>query len=289
MKTVDIIESKIYSLIEYLNSKENAFKQVEISWLGQAGFAIKFKDKLLLIDPYLSDYLAKKYKGKIFPHIRLMKIPINPEKIDKVDYVLSSHAHSDHMDPETLAIISQKNSKCKFIVPASEFSEAINRGPNLTQIIAANDSHTIELEDDIKITGIAASHENLKINIKGEHHFLGYIIDFDGIKIYHSGDCIPYEGLSKKLKDFNINIALLPINGRDEYRLKNGITGNFTIPEVIELCLEAGIKKLIVHHYGMFAYNTVSAEELEDLEQKRLDDLQIIIPKINNIYRIKKK
>jgi L-ascorbate metabolism protein UlaG (beta-lactamase superfamily) len=283
------MESNINSLKGYINSKQQSSNIIEISWLGQAGFALKFNNKLILLDPYLSDYLSKKYEATIFSHTRLMNIPITPEEIDKVDYVLCSHAHSDHMDPETLQIISQKNSKCKFVVPAAEFDEAISKGVNSTQIITSNDNNTIKLDKGIKITGIAASHEELKLNSKGEHHFLGYIIDFDGVKIYHSGDCIPYEGLSNKLKDFDIDIALLPINGRDDYRLKNEILGNFTISEVIDLCLKAEIKKLIVHHFGMFAFNTVAAKELEDLEKIRLENLQIIIPKINKSYKIEKK
>ena len=145
------------------------------------------------------------------------------------------------------------------------------------------------MQSNIKITGIGASHEELKINEKGDHHFLGYVFNLGGLKIYHSGDCIPYEGLIEKLRDLQIDMALLPINGRDEYRLSNNITGNFKIAEVLELCEKTEITKLIVHHFGMFAYNTVSDSELDELREKSSSKLQIIIPEINQIYKIKKK
>ena len=35
---------------------------VEFIWLGQAGFAFRYNNTTLIIDPYLSDYLSKKYK-----------------------------------------------------------------------------------------------------------------------------------------------------------------------------------------------------------------------------------
>ena len=42
--------------------------QPGISWLGQAGFLIRWREFRLVIDPYLSDSLATKYRGTRFPH-----------------------------------------------------------------------------------------------------------------------------------------------------------------------------------------------------------------------------
>ncbi|MCP4287321.1 MAG: MBL fold metallo-hydrolase, partial [Gammaproteobacteria bacterium] len=55
--------------------------EVHLWWLGQAGFALKYTDIVLLIDPYLSNFLAKKYKGKEFPHVRMMDPPLAPEEV----------------------------------------------------------------------------------------------------------------------------------------------------------------------------------------------------------------
>jgi len=285
---IEISQEKIDSLENFVKAKENPHNEIHLVWLGQAGFAFKYKNKLFIIDPYLSDYLAKKYKGKIFPHVRLMNIPLLPEKIKKLNYLISTHAHSDHMDPETVRVLSDNNPDCKIIVPAAEIEEAINRGAKHHQIIPANDNVTIKLDDDVMIIGVGASHETLKINERGEYHFLGYVFDLGGFRIYHSGDCIPYKGLHEKIKKLKIDLALLPINGRDEYRLSNRIAGNFNIAEALNLSKEAEIKILIVHHFGMFAYNTVKEKELEELQNKNSKRLQIIIPKINTLYKFMK-
>ncbi|MHA1689455.1 MAG: hypothetical protein ACTSYC_10850 [Promethearchaeota archaeon] len=52
----------------------------------------------------------------------------------------------------------------------------------------------------------------------------------------------------------------------------------------MEICKVAGIKHVIVHHFGMFAYNTGSEKELKELERKNSDQLKIIIPKMNVLY-----
>ena len=285
---ITISQEKVSSLEEFIEIEKVLENEVYLAWLGQAGFIIKFKNKLLLIDPYLSDFLSKKYKGTIFPHTRLMKIPLKPEKILNLNYCFSTHAHSDHMDPETLSVLADQNPNIRIIVPAAEIKEAILRGVKPSQIIPLNDGERIKLDPDLSVIAIAASHESVKINEKGEYHFLGYILDIGGIIIYHSGDCIPYEGLYKKLSNYKIDLALLPINGRDTFRLSHGIAGNFTISEVLSLCQELQIKNLIVHHFGMFAYNTVSNDELEQLKDKNSESLQIFIPEVNIKYKISK-
>jgi L-ascorbate metabolism protein UlaG (beta-lactamase superfamily) len=283
-----IEKEEVASIVDFMNnSNDLSEKKIQLVWLGQAGFAMRYGNSLILIDPYLSDYLSKKYKGKIFPHIRLMEPPIKSEELKYVDYVCCSHPHSDHMDPETVTPISHNNPHCRFIVPGPEIEEAAKRGINTDQIIPAYVQQTINLNEHIKITPIPAKHEEFKTNQANEHSYLGYIFHINDKILYHSGDSIPYDELSQLLDDYNVTIALMPINGRDEYRLDNGISGNFKIPEVLDLCRKTKIKTLIVHHFGMFAYNTATKEELEYLENFHDLNLEIIIPKINYIYTIK--
>ena len=49
---------------------------VSLYWLGQAGFLIDTGSKRLLIDPYLSDSLAEKYRDRGFSHERMIAPPI---------------------------------------------------------------------------------------------------------------------------------------------------------------------------------------------------------------------
>ncbi|MFX0076165.1 MAG: MBL fold metallo-hydrolase [Candidatus Hermodarchaeota archaeon] len=289
MSKIKVSTEYLKNVLKFFEHKSIYNDEIQITWIGQAGFILKFRDKILIIDPYLSDYLSKKYKGKLFPHIRLMKIPIDPKLITNIDYLLCSHAHSDHMDPETVSILSEMNPEVKIIIPAAEIEEAIDRGAKIHQIVKINDGELLSLESEIRIIGVAAAHETFRLDEEGQHLFLGYVFDFEDVRIYHSGDCVPYYGLTQKLKELEIDLALLPINGRDEYRLKNNIAGNFFISEVVNICKTAKIEAVIVHHFGMFAYNTVSEGELEYLRRASSTYLQIFVPEINTIYKVKKK
>jgi len=264
--------------VKALFSEHVADNTVGLAWLGQAGFAVRCGTRRLMIDPYLSDSLAEKYRGKEFPHVRMMPPPVEPDEVRDLDLVLCTHRHSDHMDPGTLPVIAKNNPKCRFVVPAAERESAIGVGLPAERIIAVNAGEVISPIDEIEITAVPAAHEELKTNDKGEHHFLGYILRLAGVCIYHSGDCVPYDGLAGQLRSAQIDLALLPVNGRDEYRTSRGIIGNMTFDEAAMLCHDAGIPRMIPHHFGMFDFNTVDPEELRKNIGQAGGGLQCVLP-----------
>src|SRR5262245_6284238 len=86
-------------------------------WLGQSGFLVQWQEKHLLIDPYLSDSLTKKYAATDKPHVRMTAIPIAPERLNFIDVVTSSHNHTDHLDHETLWPLLRVNPELQMIIP----------------------------------------------------------------------------------------------------------------------------------------------------------------------------
>src|SRR5882757_5995388 len=71
-------------------------------WLGQSGFLVQWQNHHLLLDPYLSDSLTKKYASTDKPHVRMTELVVAPERLNFIDVVTSSHNHTDHLDRETL-------------------------------------------------------------------------------------------------------------------------------------------------------------------------------------------
>jgi L-ascorbate metabolism protein UlaG (beta-lactamase superfamily) len=225
-------------------------------WLGQAGFALRAGRCRLLIDPYLSDSLAGKYAGTEFPHQRMMPPPILADQLPPLDAVLCSHAHSDHMDPGTLPVVAARHPACRFIVPAAEAAVALQRSVPADRMTPVNAGDTVEVVG-VEVQVVPAAHEHIKVNAKGEHHHLGFILRYAGVVVYHSGDTLPFDGLADLLRSRGVDVALLPVNGRDEHRTSRGVVGNMTLEEAIELCLNAGIGAMIPHHFGMFEFNTI--------------------------------
>lgn len=231
-------------------------------WLGQAGFWIDLGGTRILIDPYLSDSLAEKYVGTRFPHTRMMDIPIRPKDLPRPDIVLITHAHTDHMDPVTLAELSARHPNLTYVVPAAETPLARERLGDTAQLRSVVSGDSVNI-GGVSITVFPSAHEDRKRDVLGRDHYLGYGITAGDTRLYHSGDTVPFAALTHLLKDFAPDIAFLPINGRDEQRARHGVPGNMTIQEAIALCVDCKIPRLIPHHFGLFDFNTASAAELE--------------------------
>jgi L-ascorbate metabolism protein UlaG (beta-lactamase superfamily) len=240
-----------------------------------------------LIDPYLSDFLAKKYKGSEFPHKRMMAPPVYPEQLEDISYVFCTHAHSDHMDPEALQVIAERNPFCRFIVPSAETETAFKRGIPGERHIGVNAGERLILNKSLSVNVIPSAHETISVNEKGQHLFLGFIFEIGSFRIYHSGDCVVYDGLAENLRHFRIDIAFLPVNGRNDYLGSRGIKGNFSAEEAAELCRQADIRNLVAHHFGMFDFNTVEPGLLRSKAQRYSDNmLNIFIPEAGRDYMI---
>ena len=234
-----------------------------IVWLGQAGFWIDTGAHRILIDPYLSDSLARKYAGKINDHRRMMPPPATVEDLPRPDIVLITHAHTDHMDPDTLGPLSGRFPDLPFVVPAARLETARERIGAGARLVPVDAGERLEPLPGLWLEVTPAAHETLETDAAGRHVFLGFSISSGGVRLWHSGDCVPFAGLGGLLRRLRPDVALLPVNGRDPARLAAGIPGNFTLDEAIALAREAEVRLLLPHHFGMFAFNTCDVADID--------------------------
>lgn len=260
-------------------------QEIRCWWLGQAGFALKFKAALLLIDPYLSDSLADKYRDKELKHQRMMPVPVAPEAITGCDWYLCTHSHTDHMDAPTIRGVLHHNDPA-FVVPRAEIERTRERGIPAGRMHPINPGESLQLTEDITLEAVASAHEQLEKDERGNYRFLGYILTLGRLRLYHSGDTVPYPALEKRIAERKIDIALLPINGRDEFRRSRGIPGNFTLQEAIDFCHAANIPHLIGHHFEMFDFNTINRGDAEKILQQQAGSLKWLLPEIGVTYTI---
>lgn len=252
---------------------------VAVAWLGQAGFLLRTADCTFLIDPYLSDFLARKYRGREYAHERLVAAPLDVRDLDRLDVVLCTHRHSDHMDPETLSAAAAAHPECRFVLPAADVDHARSLGLPADRLLPIDAGETLDEVGGLGITAVAAAHESLEHDAAGRCRFLGYVVRTAGLAVYHSGDTVAYPGLADSIARLDIDCGLLPVNGRDEYRTSRGVPGNMNAAEAVALCQAAGIPLLVPHHFGMFAFNTAAEADLAML--RRCSRPRTVIPALD--------
>ena len=67
IKAIKTNEALVAEMDSFLADESHFY----IWWLGQSGFLLQWKGKRILIDPYLSDSLTKKYLLTDKPHTRM--------------------------------------------------------------------------------------------------------------------------------------------------------------------------------------------------------------------------
>ncbi len=249
-KDQDLIEE----MDRFISEKEG----FRLWWLGQSGYLLQWKGKRILIDPYLSDSLTKKYAATEKPHIRMSELVVDPELLRNISVVTSSHNHTDHLDAETLIPILDNNPNIKFIIPEANREFVSNRVQYDSNFpIGMNDGSRVSV-DDFTFIGIPAKHNDLARDKNGNCKFMGYVIQFGSYSIYHSGDTLWFDGMEVLLKPFHVDIALLPINGNDPSR---NVAGNLDCKESANLAKAIDARYVIPCHYDMFTFNTANVQD----------------------------
>ena len=241
--------------------------RVHLWWLGQSGFLVQWQGKHLLLDPYLSDSLTKKYAATDKPHTRMTELVIEPSRLDFLEVVTSSHNHTDHLDPETLQPLVRVNPQIQMICPeANRVTVRERSGLPDTHIKGLDAGQSVKVAD-FELNAVPAAHEKLDKDNAGRHIYLGFVVKFGPWTIYHSGDTMLFDGMVDILKPFKVDIALLPINGRAPERR---VAGNIWGREAAQLAKDIGARQVIPCHYDMFSFNTATTDEFE-FECKKIE------------------
>ncbi|MHB1628500.1 MAG: MBL fold metallo-hydrolase [Bacilli bacterium] len=222
--------------------------------LGQEGFVIKGLSDILYIDPYLSNSIQEEQLGVPEASIRDFPPPIQPTDIDHANYVLCTHFHQDHMDRQTLYSIVHASPQAHFVIPASHLALAESYGIPKERIILARDKESLQLGEFL-LTPIAERHQEFETDELGNHFYLGFVLEGNGVTIYHSGDTIYFPELSQQLLEFQIDIALINSNGRDWVRDEMELVGNMNYKESLEFARRIKADLVVPMHYDMFAAN----------------------------------
>ena len=220
---------------------------VALRWLGQGGFLFRSPgDVTWAVDPYLTNYSAG--SGRVE---RLNPPPVAPSEL-RVEAVLSSHNHSDHLDPETLTVVAAHTS-AEFYTAAEGARKLGELGVDAARVhaIAVGDELTLgdPARSDVRTTFVFAEHT-------GDPVGFVFTVGRAGrpVRIYVTGDTLFNERLfSPATRD--IDVLCVCINGRG---------GNMTYQEAVELTRRLAPRVVIPMHFAVMPHNTIDPQLFVD-------------------------
>lgn len=254
--------------------------------LGQSGYIFNYNSISICIDPYLSnsveDLLGSKYKRRI-------PIYDNIKVLSSIDWILVSHEHLDHCDPETLTKLLEYSPNVKIIGPSTVWRILSKLGVDSDRFLTPNCESWIGLGNGVKIISTIAAHPEVQKDSNGNHCFVGFIISFNGIKVYHSGDtCLIDEVVEDVISKGPIHAAFIPVNERNFSREKDGIIGNMGVRDALHFASSLNVNYFVPLHYDMFLLNSVYESEIEIIHKNSNYDFQLLFkPRLLNLSEIK--
>jgi L-ascorbate metabolism protein UlaG (beta-lactamase superfamily) len=259
--------------LDALRAVPEAGGRAALVWLGQAGFAIRAGGATLLVDPFLSPHPKRRYETGL-----------PPSAATGVDVVLCTHEHVDHFDAESVPAIATASPGAVFVVPSpivdlvTEAGVAADRvvglQPGAPAELGPVTAHAVPARHGVTMEDAYGFGEALS---DGLIRFLGYVLDVDGVRIYHAGDTIHYEGMEAGLRPFDLDLALLPVNGRHAEREARGIVGNLNEREAAWLAAEIGARTLVPMHHDLFVGNLGSSAEVVHAAEEEERPISVLV------------
>lgn len=238
-------------------------QQLALWALGQSGFVIKGGETIAYIDPYLSDSVAAGGgPSRRFP------IPIEPASIRHAYIVFATHEHMDHADGPTLGPLMAASPKATLITSVQGREVAMQAGVSAERVVVPRLGEPVALAG-LTYTAVPAAHYSYEVDAEGHARWMGFLIACNGVTIYHSGDTVLFPELLAALEGQRIDLALLPINGRDYFREQQEIVGNLWPREAVELAVTLEARVLIGCHNDLFDANRVNPGTLFDELDRR--------------------
>jgi L-ascorbate metabolism protein UlaG (beta-lactamase superfamily) len=193
-----------------------------IAWLGHDSFRIE-GTRTVYIDPW-----------KLAPGA------------PPADVILVTHDHSDHLSKGDIARLSKAGT--------------VLVGPHEVTSQLSGETRTIAVGETIELDGVTVSavpaYNTSKFRAPGQVFHpqadgkVGYIVEFDGRRIYHAGDT----DVIPEMSDIDVEVALLPVSG----------TYVMTADEAVQACDLIKAKVVIPMHYADIVGSVADARRFKE-------------------------
>ncbi len=221
---------------------------VRVKFLGHAAVLLQ-GTYTIIIDPYIEDN----------PY------DISLKDIPKVDFILVTHGHKDHLG-DAIALSERDNAPIVAIYELAVWLESQG-----AKTIPMNFGGTLKVSEDLAITLVPAVHSGnvVEDKIYPTGNPGGFIVYLDGRRFYHAGDTMVFSDMQLFPELFGpIDVAFLPIGGLYTMDVKQAAyAARFLRPRIV-----------VPIHYNTWDVIRANPEELKKLLEPVGIEVKILKP-----------
>jgi L-ascorbate metabolism protein UlaG (beta-lactamase superfamily) len=246
-------------------------------WIGHSSVLLQIEDKVILIDPVFDEVI-----GGLM--LRNTEAGLDLDDLPKLDMVIVSHAHMDHLSINTLDEINdnKKFKGAKLVFPRG-VEQSIPDYPEL-DLVRMETGNTYKKGyvgetkefDGLKVTTVFTSHYGGRFGFDSYLWHMpgctGYVIEYKGKTIFYPGDTVYDEEAFKEIgKKFDIDLALIPIGPcKDCFEVNS--YNHVTSMGALKILEDVRADYMIPVHYGALTYRSDANLPLTVLKELMVAD-----------------
>ena len=201
---------------------------MKITWLGQAGLLFETDGKKIIVDPYLSDSVAK-----VVPH-NYRRVPVEEKWLEITpDILVLTHDHLDHTDLETLKYYLSEDSSVCVLASYNAWQKVRKTFGGIKNNYVMFNCGTKWTEGNVVFRAVYAEHS--------DEHAIGFLLCAEGKTYYITGDTLYNDKVFEDLPK-DIDYVFLPVNG---------VGNNMNMVNAAEFCEKIGATAIPIH-CGLF-------------------------------------
>lgn len=215
-----------------------------VTWLGHASFLWQSPSVSMLVDPVFSDHCAPlpipSLKRHLPPPVALCSLP-------RIDAVLLTHSHYDHLDLPTLKRLGRQ---VPLVVAEGHAGWLKQRGFSRVTEIAWWQS--CEVLPGIRVTATPAQHFTARsLTDRNRGHWCGWFLEGEGAKLWHAGDTAWFPEIHAIARQCGApDFGMIPIGAYQPRHIMKSVHMN--PEEAVEAFLAVGCRRAVAMHWGTF-------------------------------------
>ena len=218
-----------------------------VTWIGHATMLVRLAGKNILFDPIFAERASPlAFAG---PR-RIVPLPIDIAELPKIDVVLISHNHYDHLDADAVArVAAMPQGSPRFIVPLGLKAWFATLG--ITNV-DEYDWWQETREGDLSITFVPVQHwSRRRLDDTNQTLWGGWVVAGEGLRLIHTGDT----GYSKDFRDIGerlgpFDMAFIPIGSYAPRWFMKVMHAD--VPEAVQIRADLKAARAIGMHWGTF-------------------------------------
>ena len=246
---------------------------LSVLWIGHATCLIQIGNKVFMTDPMFTNTAGIVTKRRTKPGIQI-------ELLEKLDFILISHIHFDHLNYGSLNLLPKS---ATVVLPIEGMRYTPNMGFENYQELKLLENISL---NDVRITAVPVKHFNGRYGFDiawlDVDTYSGFVIEYEGKTVFFAGDTgYDSEKFKEIGKKFCIDVALIPIAPIEPHDFMKRVHTN--PEEALQIFEDTQAKFMIpIHHrtfiQGLDSSITSAQEQLwQIVAERHLDDRVLIL------------